>query len=219
MALIKMVQSMTQLLQHPVDVFEQEIQEHFTFSGWRLVHRLESWLELHGVVTDRVSQCCGGSLRAEPLEEIPSALAHSSPEKQDVRSDEDLEDSGLSPSTVGHSGASGKDGQQELSQNSECDSSDMGGTRSETIEGSEGLIGVGASQQSGKPCQESQPAVRPKKRRKSYRSFLPERSGYPDIGFPLFPLSKGFVKSMRVVLQQYRATLTAVGIPDHPENK
>lgn len=211
-----MVQSMTQLLQHPADVFEQEIREHFACNGWRLVHRLESWLELHGGVNDRVSQCCGGSLRAEPLEEIPSALAHSSPDKQEVRSLEDLEDSGLSPSTLGLSGASGKDGQQELSQNSECDSSDVGGMRSETAEGSEGLF---TSQQSGKPCQESQPAVRPKKRRKSYRSFLPERSGYPDIGFPLFPLSKGFVKSMRSVLQQYRATMTAAGIPEHHENK
>ncbi|XP_056606679.1 LOW QUALITY PROTEIN: (E3-independent) E2 ubiquitin-conjugating enzyme UBE2O [Triplophysa dalaica] len=214
MALIKMVQSMTQLLLHPADVFEQEIREHFACNGWRLVHRLESWLELHGGVNDRVSQCCGGSLRAEPLEEIPSALAHSSPDKEEVRSQEDLEDSGLSPSTLGLSGASGKDGQQE--QNSECDSSEVGGMRSETAEGSEGLF---ASQQSGKLCQESQPAVRPKKRRKSYRSFLPERSGYPDIGFPLFPLSKGFVKSMRSVLQQYRATMTAAGIPEHHENK
>uniref|UniRef100_A0A3B5LYZ1 (E3-independent) E2 ubiquitin-conjugating enzyme n=1 Tax=Xiphophorus couchianus TaxID=32473 RepID=A0A3B5LYZ1_9TELE len=47
MALIKMVQSMTQLLQNPVDVFKQEVQEHFACSGWRLVHRLEAWLELN----------------------------------------------------------------------------------------------------------------------------------------------------------------------------
>uniref|UniRef100_A0A8C1CDX1 (E3-independent) E2 ubiquitin-conjugating enzyme n=1 Tax=Cyprinus carpio carpio TaxID=630221 RepID=A0A8C1CDX1_CYPCA len=146
MALIKMVQSMNQLLQKPVEVFQQEICEHFASSGWRLVHRLECWLELDGAVTDRALRCGVSSLHGEPLEEIPSALAHS---------------------------------------------------RSEIPEGSEG------------------PAVRPKKRRKSYRSFLPERSGYPDIGFPLFPLSKGFVKSMRVVLQQYRATLTAAGIPEN----
>uniref|UniRef100_A0A8C1VDJ9 (E3-independent) E2 ubiquitin-conjugating enzyme n=1 Tax=Cyprinus carpio TaxID=7962 RepID=A0A8C1VDJ9_CYPCA len=183
MALIKMVQSMNQLLQKPVEVFQQEICEHFASSGWRLVHRLECWLELDGAVTDRALRCGVSSLHGEPLEEIPSALAHSSPSKQDVRSEEELEDSGLSPSTVGPSGPPGSDGQQDLSQNSECDS--------------------------------SVPAVRPKKRRKSYRSFLPERSGYPDIGFPLFPLSKGFVKSMRVVLQQYRATLTAAGIPEN----
>uniref|UniRef100_A0A8C2H7I6 (E3-independent) E2 ubiquitin-conjugating enzyme n=1 Tax=Cyprinus carpio TaxID=7962 RepID=A0A8C2H7I6_CYPCA len=184
MALIKMVQSMNQLLQKPVEVFQQEICEHFASSGWRLVHRLECWLELDGAVTDRALRCGVSSLHGEPLEEIPSALAHSSPSKQDVRSEEELEDSGLSPSTVGPSGPPG-------------------------------VLGFVTSQQSVKPYQESQPAVRPKKRRKSYRSFLPERSGYPDIGFPLFPLSKGFVKSMRVVLQQYRATLTAAGIPEN----
>lgn len=215
MALIKMVQSMNQLLQKPVEVFQQEICEHFASSGWRLVHRLECWLELDGAVTDRALRCGVSSLHGEPLEEIPSALAHSSPSKQDVRSEEELEDSGLSPSTVGPSGPPGSDGQQDLSQNSECDSSVVGGAGSEIPEGSEGVLGFVTSQQSVKPYQESQPAVRPKKRRKSYRSFLPERSGYPDIGFPLFPLSKGFVKSMRVVLQQYRATLTAAGIPEN----
>uniref|UniRef100_A0A672KGE5 (E3-independent) E2 ubiquitin-conjugating enzyme n=1 Tax=Sinocyclocheilus grahami TaxID=75366 RepID=A0A672KGE5_SINGR len=172
MALIKMVQSMTQLLQQAVEVFQQEICEHFACSGWRLVRRLESWLELDEAVTDRALRCGVSSLHGEPLEEIPSALAYSSPSKQDVRSEEELEDSGLSPSTVGP-------------------------------KGSEEVLGF------------SQPVVRPKKRRKSYRSFLPERSGYPDIGFPLFPLSKGFVKSMRVVLQQYRATLIAAGIPEN----
>lgn len=215
MALIKMVQSMTQLLQQPVEVFQQEICEHFACSGWRLVHRLESWLELDGAVTDRALRCGVGSLHGEPLEEIPLALAHSSPSKQDVRSEEELEDSGLSPSTVGPSGLPGLGGQRDLSQNSECDSSVVGGAGSEITEGSEGVLGFVTSQQSIKPYQESQPAVRPKKRRKSYRSFLPERSGYPDIGFPLFPLSKGFVKSMHVVLQQYRAALSVAGIPEN----
>lgn len=214
-----MVQSMTQLLQQPVEVFQQEISEHFACSGWRVVHRLESWLDLDGAVTDRVSRCGVGSLHSEPLEEIPSALAHSSPSKQDVQSEEELEDSGLSPSTVGPSVPPGSGGQRDLSQNSECDSSVGGGAESEILEGSEVVSGFVTSQQSVKPCQESQPTVRPKKRRKSYRSFLPERSGYPDIGFPLFPLSKGFVKSMRVVLKQYRATLTAAGVPEYPENK
>ncbi|KAG1960364.1 (E3-independent) E2 ubiquitin-conjugating enzyme UBE2O-like [Pimephales promelas] len=218
MALIKMVQSMTLLLQQPVEVFQQEICEHFACNGWRLVHRLESWLDMDGGVTDRASRCGVGSFHAEPLEEIPSALAHSSPSKQVVRREEELEDSGLSPSTVGPSLPPGSAGQQDLSQNSDCDSSVVCGAGSEIPEGFEGVSGFVTSQ-SVKPCQESQPAVRPKKRRKSYRSFLPERSGYPDIGFPLFPLSKGFVKSMRVVLQQYRATLTAAGVPEYPENK
>uniref|UniRef100_A0A8C5D0Q1 UBC core domain-containing protein n=1 Tax=Gadus morhua TaxID=8049 RepID=A0A8C5D0Q1_GADMO len=152
MCLIKMVQSMTMLLQHPVEVFSQEIQEHFASSGWRLVHRLEAWLELH-----------------DGVERAPPSRASTRKE---------LEDSGLSPSTTAISHEAAASGSAPKS-----------------------------------------PAVRPKKRRKSYRSFLPERSGYPDIGFPLFPLSKGFVKSVRVVMQQYRAALAAAGIPQHAEDK
>lgn len=218
MALIKLVQSMTQLLQQPVEVFQQEICEHFTCSGWRLVHRLESWLELDGAITDHAPRCGVSSLYAEPLEEIPSVLSHCSPSKQDLRVKEEFEDSGLSPSTMATSGPTCLT-EKDLSQNSECDSSLVGGAGSEIPEDPEVVSNFLGSQQSVKSCQESQPAVRPKKRRKSYRSFLPERSGYPDIGFPLFPLSKGFVKSMCVVLQHYRATLTAAGVPEHPENK
>uniref|UniRef100_A0A3B4DDT1 (E3-independent) E2 ubiquitin-conjugating enzyme n=1 Tax=Pygocentrus nattereri TaxID=42514 RepID=A0A3B4DDT1_PYGNA len=223
MALIKMVQSMTQLLLQPVEVFQQEIREHFVTSGWRLVHRLEGWLELDGAVAERGPRCTAGGLRGEPLEEIPQALAHSSPSKQDLRSEEDLEDSGLSPSTVGPAGPPGTAALQDLSQSSDCDGTvvgGVGGAASEPPESSEGASsGFGVTQQAGKTLSDSQPAVRPKKRRKSYRSFLPERSGYPDIGFPLFPLSKGFVKSVRGVLQQYRAALTAAGVPKHPEDK
>lgn len=220
MALIKMVQSMTQLLLQPVEVFQQEIREHFASSGWRLVHRLEGWLELDGSVAERGPRCTAGGLRGEPLEEIPQALAHSSPSKQDLRNEEELEDSGLSPSTAGPSGPPGTAAQQDLSQSSDCGGAAVAGAGPEPPEGSEGVSsGLGTTQQAGKALPDSQPAVRPKKRRKSYRSFLPERSGYPDIGFPLFPLSKGFVKSVRGVLQQYRAALTATNIPERPEDK
>uniref|UniRef100_A0A8B9L0D0 (E3-independent) E2 ubiquitin-conjugating enzyme n=1 Tax=Astyanax mexicanus TaxID=7994 RepID=A0A8B9L0D0_ASTMX len=221
MALIKMVQSMTQLLLQPIEVFQQEIREHFVTSGWRLVHRLEGWLDLDGSVSERGPRCSAGGLREEPLEEIPQALAHSSPSKQDLRSEEELEDSGLSPSTVGPSGPLGAGAQQDLSQSSDCEGTVVaGGAGSEPPESSEGASSAfGMTQQAGKTLPDSQPAVRPKKRRKSYRSFLPERSGYPDIGFPLFPLSKGFVKSVRGVLQQYRAALTAASIAERPEDK
>lgn len=186
MALIKMVQSMTQLLAQPVEVFQQEIREHFCTSGWRLVQRIESWLELDAAVSERCTRNAG-TMRAEPLdEEVPEALAHSSPTgKPESRGEEELEDSGL--------GAF-----KDLSL-----SSDLDGSR-----------GAEPAQPGGKVAQESQPSVRPKKRRRSYRSFLPERSGYPDIGFPLFPLSKGFVKSVRGVLFQYRAALNAASIPE-----
>ena len=134
-----------------------------------------------------------------------------------------MEDSGLSPSTTtGPGGSSGSTSalQQDLSQSSDGEVLVTGSASGGAGDGVVLTQGSGgASQASGKASQESQPTVRPKKRRKSYRSFLPERSGYPDIGFPLFPLSKGFVKSMCGVLLQYRATLIAAGICEHREDK
>lgn len=240
MALIKMVQSMTQLLQNPVEVFKQEIQEHFLSNGWRLVHRLEAWLELNDAaerpaahMSSRAPYSKDRSSSVEPLEELlPVAVAHSSPSKTVEEGltgagvgsimEEDLEDSGLSPSTTAAS--------QELSQNSDCDTSQGGPSHAvETRAGCAApgsVVRGGTSESSSAPVSAggmgstgSQPVVRPKKRRKSYRSFLPEGSGYPDIGFPLFPLSKGFVKSVRGVLLQYRASLAAAGVPEHTEDK
>lgn len=247
MALIKMVQSMTQLLQNPVEVFKQEIQQHFASNGWRLVHRLDVWLELNDAaerghaahVSSRAQHPKDRPSSVEPLDEQlplgsgPVAVAHSSPSKPGEEGvtgigvtsimEEELEDSGLSPSTTAAS-------QQELSHNSDCDSSQgnasLGGenrggstalssvVRGGTSESGSAPVGGGGAGSTG-----SQPVVRPKKRRKSYRSFLPEGSGYPDIGFPLFPLSKGFVKSVRGVLLQYRAALAAAGITERTEDK
>nr|XP_004539296.1 (E3-independent) E2 ubiquitin-conjugating enzyme isoform X1 [Maylandia zebra] len=246
MALIKMVQSMTQLLQNPIEVFKQEIQEHFVSNGWRLVHRLESWLELHdsaerGQAAHPYSRAQHSKDRpssVEPLDEQlalgsgPVAVAHSSPGKAGEEGytgagvtsimEEELEDSGLSPSTTAAS-------QQELGNNSDCDSnlgnSSLGSENRGSAAGPGSVsrtgtseLGSAAASAGGAGSSGSQPVVRPKKRRKSYRSFLPEGSGYPDIGFPLFPLSKGFVKSVRGVLQQYRAALAAAGIPEHTED-
>ncbi len=231
MALIKMVQSMTQLLQNPVEVFKQEIQEHFVSNGWRLVHRLDVWLELNDAAER--GQAAHMSSRDGIMGSGPVAVAHSSPSKPGEEGvtgagvtsimEEELEDSGLSPSTTAAS-------QQELSQNSDCDSTQgnasLGGENkgSSTVPGS---VVRGGTSESGSATVSGggvgstgiQPVVRPKKRRKSYRSFLPEGSGYPDIGFPLFPLSKGFVKSVRGVLLQYRAALAAAGITEHIEDK
>lgn len=223
MALIKMVQSMTQLLQNPVEVFKQEIQEHFALNGWRLVHRLEAWLELNHAAER--SQAGHASARAPPSRAVsveaqggPVALAHSSPSRAREEApgtavssilEEELEDSGLSASTTAAV-------QQELSPSSDGDSSqgqaEPGRAPGSAATATDSPLGMAGS--TG-----SQPVVRPKKRRKSYRSFLPEGSGYPDIGFPLFPVSKGFVKSVGSVLQQYRAALAAAGLPEHAEDK
>ncbi|MEQ2168669.1 hypothetical protein GOODEAATRI_017183, partial [Goodea atripinnis] len=228
MALIKMVQSMAQLLQNPVEVFNQEIQQHFVSNGWRLVHRLEAWLELNEAAERGHVPHYSRSHHSKDEQLV--AVAHSSPSKPGEEGvpgvssilEEELEDSGLSPSTTAAS-------QQELSQNSDCDSTQgsappggdyIGSTDSGSVvrsgmsDSGPSTPGLGAGSSSG-----SQPVVRPKKRRKSYRSFLPEGSGYPDIGFPLFPLSKGFVKSVRGVLQHYRATLAAAGVAEHTEDK
>ncbi|XP_038822645.1 (E3-independent) E2 ubiquitin-conjugating enzyme UBE2O-like [Salvelinus namaycush] len=85
MALIKMVQSMTQLLRTPIEVFQQEIRQHFTSNGWRLVHRLDAWLELHELAErgppPRPSRDRPPSVG--PLDEtLPlDLLAHSTPNK------------------------------------------------------------------------------------------------------------------------------------------
>lgn len=246
MALIKMVQSMTQLLQNPVEVFKQEIQQHFATSGWRLVHRLDVWLELNDAAerghtahaSTRAQHFKDRPSSVEPLDEQlplgsgPVAVSHSSPTKPSPEGstgggvssimEEEFEDSGLSPSTTAAS-------QRELSHNSDCDSTQNASLGGEIRDGPTGpgsVARVGASESGSVTVSGgvagsagSQAVVRPKKRRKSYRSFLPEGSGYPDIGFPLFPLSKGFVKSVRGVLLQYRAALAAAGITEHTEDK
>lgn len=240
MALIKMVQSMTQLLQNPVEVFKQEIQEHFAVSGWRLLHRLHAWLELNEAAekgqaahaSARALQPRASSLEAADCPGGPAgpvALAHSSPSKPREEAsgpgvpsiiEEELEDSGLSPSSTAAQ-------QQELSHSSDCDSSQSNaslGAENRSGAAAPDSVACGAASESASAgaavgATGSQPAVRPKKRRKSYRSFLPEGSGYPDIGFPLFPVSKGFVKSVGSVLQQYRAALAAAGVTEHTEDK
>lgn len=189
MALIRVVQSMTQLLRRPVEVFQQEIMEHFQSNGWRLAHRIETWLETNSMVEK------GGGLSNG--QEHPCIVPYS-PSEQEITpepslSSKDLDDSGCGASTLSPGEAP------------QC--SDLEG------------MGKGASSVTCSPAEEpqgaaggAQPSVKPKKRRKSYRSFLPDKRGYPDIGFPLFPLSKGFIKSIQGVLGQYKAALLEAGI-------
>uniref|UniRef100_H2L527 (E3-independent) E2 ubiquitin-conjugating enzyme n=1 Tax=Oryzias latipes TaxID=8090 RepID=H2L527_ORYLA len=197
MALIKMVQSMTQLLQNPVEVFRQEIRDHFVSSGWRLVHRLEAWLELNEAAERSHSKLGGEALSGAGVSSII---------------EEELEDSWQSSCPAA---------QQELSHTSDYESTQGSSYLSADSKAAvrSGASEAGSGPAGGVASAGSQPTVRPKKRRKSYRSFLPEGSGYPDIGFPLFPLSKGFVKSVRGVLLQYRAALAAAGFPENAEDK
>ncbi|KAH0629524.1 hypothetical protein JD844_011637 [Phrynosoma platyrhinos] len=219
MALIRVVQSMMQLLRKPVEVFEQEIFEHFCCNGWRLVHRIESWVETNELVernhdhaalgeSSFVHPTCG-ILAESPVESMMplgdqelGAAAAAATTSQLFDGKEELEDSGCGMSTLATS---------DVHQYS--DSESLGQARAAHF--ARDLM------DEGKAIQDSatQPSVKPKKRRKSYRSFLPERSGYPDIGFPLFPLSKGFIKSIRGVLQQYRAALIEANIPEWTEDK
>ncbi|XP_048343884.1 (E3-independent) E2 ubiquitin-conjugating enzyme isoform X2 [Sphaerodactylus townsendi] len=219
MALIRVVQSMMQLLRKPVEVFEQEVYEHFCCNGWRLVHRIESWVETNELVERShdqanlgdscfVHSACG--LLAEspvdstgPLgdqEELGAAAA--APPLPEGR--EELEDSGCGASTLTSSDT-----------HQYSDSESLGQARA----AAHFAIDLTDESKATQDSASQQPSVKPKKRRKSYRSFLPERSGYPDIGFPLFPLSKGFIKSIRGVLQQYRAALVEANIPEWTEDK
>ncbi|XP_032648722.1 (E3-independent) E2 ubiquitin-conjugating enzyme isoform X3 [Chelonoidis abingdonii] len=225
MALIRVVQSMMQMLRKPVEVFEHEIREHFRCNGWRLVYRIESWLETNELVershehpngadsASLLSVC--GTLAESPVDGMGFQGEYNSPLEQELgaaaaaefsdlalEGKEELEDSGCGASTLAAS-----DGHQY------SDSESMSHARGLTL-ARDLMDECKAGQDSA-----SQPSVKPKKRRKSYRSFLPEKSGYPDIGFPLFPLSKGFIKSIRGVLQQYRAALVEANIPEWREDK
>ncbi|KAL8163172.1 UNVERIFIED_CONTAM: E2/E3 hybrid ubiquitin-protein ligase ube2o [Gekko kuhli] len=218
MALIRVVQSMMQLLRKPVEVFEQEIYEHFCCNGWRLIHRIESWVETNELVErshDHASlgDSCFVHSACSTLAESPVDSMGPLGEQEELgaaaavnplpEGKEELEDSGCGTSTLASS---------DIHQYS--DSESMGQARAAHF--------VRDLKDESKAAQDSasqQPSVKPKKRRKSYRSFLPERSGYPDIGFPLFPLSKGFIKSIRGVLQQYRAALVEANILEWTEDK
>ncbi|XP_028912922.1 (E3-independent) E2 ubiquitin-conjugating enzyme [Ornithorhynchus anatinus] len=171
MALIRVVQSMTQLLRRPPEVFAQEIRQHFGSAGWRLVGRIEAWLEPHSLPESEPEA-------AEPADsgqdEPGAARGPDAPQGSDTE--------GAAPPAAG----------RDLTEQPPAEAPDS-------------------------PA--APPSVKPKKRRKSYRSFLPEKSGYPDVGFPLFPLSKGFVKSVRGVLAQFRAALLEAGIPQPAEDK
>ncbi|OCT60708.1 (E3-independent) E2 ubiquitin-conjugating enzyme UBE2O [Xenopus laevis] len=188
MALIRVVQSMTQLLRKPVEVFQQEICEHFKSNGWRLAHRIENWLETNSMVER------GGELKNG--QEHPCIVPYSPTEPEctpeATLDSKDLDDSGCGASTMSPG---------ESQPLSDLESTSKGATGGGSLsEEPRGAAGGG------------QPSVKPKKRRKSYRSFLPDKRGYPDIGFPLFPLSKGFIKSIQGVLAQYKASLLEAGI-------
>ncbi|XP_069608188.1 (E3-independent) E2 ubiquitin-conjugating enzyme isoform X1 [Ranitomeya imitator] len=189
MALIRVVQSMAQMLRRPVEVFQQEILEHFQSSGWRLAHRIETWLETNSVV-EKSGELSNG-------QEHPCIVPYSPTEPESTPeatlNSKDLDDSGCGASTASPG---------EAPRYSDLENFGKGVLVSNTSPAEEPRGATGGAQ----------PNVKPKKRRKSYRSFLPDKRGYPDIGFPLFPLSKGFIKSIQGVLGQYKAALLEAGI-------
>ncbi|KAJ6660445.1 hypothetical protein lerEdw1_017869 [Lerista edwardsae] len=217
MALIRVVQSMMQLLRKPVEVFEQEIFEHFCCNGWPLVHRIESWVETNELVEKSHDHASLGD--SSFVHSVCSMVAESPTDTIGLLEEQER---GAAAATVPQL----PDGKEEL-EDSGCGASTLTASDTPQYSDSESLGQARAAHltrdltDEGKAVQDSasQPSVKPKKRRKSYRSFLPERSGYPDIGFPLFPLSKGFIKSIRGVLQQYRAALVEANIPDWTEDK
>lgn len=221
MTLIRVVQSMMQLLRRPVEVFEHEIREHFRCNGWRLVSRIESWLETNELVERSHEQSNG----ADPASLLSAGSALADSPGDTVGSPGELSGS-AEQGAAAELSDSALDGKEELDEAEFATSAPNAGDvrQHSDSEGAGQGRGVGLARDrtdEGRAAQDSasQPSVKPKKRRKSYRSFLPEKSGYPDIGFPLFPLSKGFIKSIRGVLQQYRAALAGANIPEWTEDK
>ncbi|KAM4673500.1 (E3-independent) E2 ubiquitin-conjugating enzyme isoform 3-T3 [Amazona ochrocephala] len=221
MTLIRVVQSMMQLLRRPVEVFEHEIREHFRCHGWRLVSRIESWLETNELVESSQEQANGAG--SASLCSASSALAES---PGDNAGSQGEYGSSSEQGAAAELSDSALDGKEELD-DSEFAAAVPNAADAQQYSDSESTAQARGADlardrtDEGKAAQDSamQPSVKPKKRRKSYRSFLPEKSGYPDIGFPLFPLSKGFIKSIRGVLQQYRAALAGANIPEWTEDK
>uniref|UniRef100_A0A8C3IWL1 (E3-independent) E2 ubiquitin-conjugating enzyme n=2 Tax=Chrysemys picta bellii TaxID=8478 RepID=A0A8C3IWL1_CHRPI len=94
MALIRVVQSMMQMLRKPVEVFEHEIREHFRCNGWRLVYRIESWLETNELVERSHEQPNGadsssllsvcGTLAESPVDSMGFQGEYSSPLEQEL---------------------------------------------------------------------------------------------------------------------------------------
>nr|XP_032822964.1 (E3-independent) E2 ubiquitin-conjugating enzyme [Petromyzon marinus] len=219
MALIKLVQSMTLLLNHPPAVFQHEIREHFQARGWRMLHRLQAWLDLHQLLQQQQQE----SLAASP----PSTEACAAPPT-------------LGQGASSHGGSRSDNFQATNAQVAEDDCAmECGDSAGEGAAAVGGAVGGGGGDADdgaagavfgGEPTgeraraegkaldksgEEAESAVKPKKRKKSYRTFLQGKSGYPDVGFPLFPLSKGFSKSLKTCLQQYQSILMSLGIPDN----
>ncbi|XP_030064055.1 (E3-independent) E2 ubiquitin-conjugating enzyme isoform X1 [Microcaecilia unicolor] len=220
MALIRVLQSMMQLLRRPVEVFEEEIREHFHGCGWRLVNRINSWLETSELVernhehtnsrADSISNLLASCTQSDsPTNVLVPGECSNALEKEAERGKMECLDSALDRKELDDSGCGAStQAVSDTYQYSDSESAGQGKTVTLAID-------------EPRATQETtlQPSVKPKKRRKSYRSFLPEKSGYPDIGFPLFPLSKGFIKSIQGGLQQYKAALIEANIPERREDK
>uniref|UniRef100_S4RK70 (E3-independent) E2 ubiquitin-conjugating enzyme n=1 Tax=Petromyzon marinus TaxID=7757 RepID=S4RK70_PETMA len=189
MALIKLVQSMTLLLNHPPAVFQHEIREHFQARGWRMLHRLQAWLDLHQLLQQQQQQ------------------QQSKPPTPKLAEDDCAMECGDSAGEGAVGGAVGAVGG-----GGDADDGAAGAVFGGEPTGERARAEGKALDKSG---EEAESAVKPKKRKKSYRTFLQGKSGYPDVGFPLFPLSKGFSKSLKTCLQQYQSILMSLGIPDN----
>uniref|UniRef100_A0A8C4Q8D1 Ubiquitin conjugating enzyme E2 O n=1 Tax=Eptatretus burgeri TaxID=7764 RepID=A0A8C4Q8D1_EPTBU len=199
MVLIKLLQSTALLIRDPHPVFRHEVMDHFRTRGWRLYHRLQGWLSLNQQLQYRAT-CSTSNTSSCITTECPDAAGV-------MMGTVGEEETFHSPTASAQTPSASKAFAPTLAVPSSvlapppatvtCDSDDEtdGGGRVESSAG-----------------------VRPKKRRKSYHSFLQGRQKYPNVGFPLFPLSKGFIKSVEPCLQQLSSTLQTAGIPDDVED-
>ncbi|XP_069785715.1 (E3-independent) E2 ubiquitin-conjugating enzyme isoform X3 [Narcine bancroftii] len=208
MALIKLVQSMTQLIQKPVEIFEQEIKEHFYTNGWRLLNRMESWLEINEMIQRSTELSAEDvSVHSCPSDVGDGQVEPLSPSAESVQA---AKEPGMETSETHSSSIEQRLLVEVGSEESICPEMDS----AEQLQAAAETSSLTSDQKAS-----AQAVVKPKKRRKSYRSFLPEKCGYPDIGFPLFPLSKGFVKSICGCLHRYKVTLIESGIPESREER
>lgn len=62
MVVLKLVQSMTQLISSPPEVFSDVIHDHFRLNGNKFYERIKSWMKLS---ENDASQCSGGAFSGE----------------------------------------------------------------------------------------------------------------------------------------------------------
>lgn len=62
MAIIKLVQATTKLIQNPPEIFRDEVKNHFKLNGPKMYERIKGWMELSKTKSDSQAELNGKSI-------------------------------------------------------------------------------------------------------------------------------------------------------------